>query len=198
MRPTWPARRASGAPGLRARGSRCRLATSAGVNTSIVSQLCGNRELASACRHSHQTSLRTMLVRQPRSPDCPAPRPSARWRSGWPCRWAEANSRLPQRPFAAAVLTPATVTRLHLELRARKPAGMDAHCARQQSSNSTATHSKNQAATGNRPQKSSGRLKRHPPAHKGVTHNARQLIAGERRVFALTAQVPGVDRPGGC
>ena len=133
MRPTWPARRASVAPGLRARGSRCRLATSAGVNTSIVSQLCGNRELASACRHSHPTSLRTMLVRQPRSPDCPAPRPSARWRSGWPCRWAEANSRLPQRPFAAAVLTPATVTRLHLELRARKPAGVDAHCARQQS-----------------------------------------------------------------
>ena len=132
-RPLGLARRASVAPGLRARGSRCRLATSAGVNTSIVSQLCGNRELASACRHSHPTGLRTRLVRHSGSPDYPAPIQSTRWRSGWPYRRAEANSRLPQRQCAAAAFTPATVTRLHLEPRARKPAGMDAHCARQES-----------------------------------------------------------------
>jgi hypothetical protein len=120
------------APGLRARGSRYWQATSVGVNTTIVSQLCGNRELASACRHSHPTGLRTRLVRHSGSPDYPAPVQSTRWRSGWPCWRAEANSRLPQRPCAAAAFTPATVTRLHLEPRARKPAGMDAHCARQE------------------------------------------------------------------
>ena len=77
-------------------------------------------------------SLRTALVRQPGSPDYLAPRSPTRWRSGWPCRRAEANSRLPQKRWAAAAFTPATVTRPHLEPRARKPAGMDAHCARQE------------------------------------------------------------------
>jgi len=67
----------------------------------------------------------------------PTPRPSARWRSGWPCRRAEANSRLPQRPCAATVFAPVTLTRRHSEPRARKPDGMDAHCARQQASDQT-------------------------------------------------------------
>ena len=66
---------------------------------------------------------------KPGSPDCPAPSPPTRWRSGWPYRRAEANSRLPQTMRAAPVLTPTTVTRLRLEPRARKPAGVDAHCA---------------------------------------------------------------------
>ena len=69
---------------------------------------------------------------KPGSPDCSATRLPTRWRSGWPYRRAEANSRLPQRPCAAAAFTPATVSHLHREPRARKPAGMDAHCARQE------------------------------------------------------------------
>ena len=125
----WRAQWASTPAGLRARSSRCRRVTVAGVNTAAANGLCGNRELASAHRHGHplrqradgrgagQSGLlgwRTNVVRKP---------------VGWLWRQAEANSRLPQSWLTIVVLTPTEVACHYLEPRARRPGAMDARQA---------------------------------------------------------------------
>ena len=103
-RRSWRAQWASIPAGLRARGSRCRWLTVAGVNAAAAHGLCGNRELASARRYGHplrqrvgqrgagQSGLpcwRTNLVRKP---------------VGWLWRQAGAHSRLPQSAFVEVAL----------------------------------------------------------------------------------------------
>ena len=125
----WRAQWASIPAGLRARGSRRRRVTVAGVNTAAAHGLCGNRELASARRYGHPLrqradglgsgqsglpDLRTNLVRKP---------------VGWLWRQAEANSRLPQSWLTIEVLTPAEVACQYLEPRARRPGATDARRA---------------------------------------------------------------------
>ena len=125
----WRAQWASIPTGLRARGSRCRWLTVAGVNAAAAHGLCGNRELASARRYGHPLRQRvgqrgagqsglpcwlTNLVRKS---------------VGWLWRQAGANSRLPQSWLTIVVLRPAEVACHYLEPRAHRPGATDARRA---------------------------------------------------------------------
>ena len=128
-RRSWRAQWASIPAGLRARGSRCRWLTVAGVNAAAAHGLCGNRELASARRHGHPLRQRVdgRGVGKAGFPGwCTK---SVRKLVGWLRRQAGANSRLPQSWLTIVVLTPTEVACHYLEPRARRPVVTDARRA---------------------------------------------------------------------
>ena len=128
-RPFWQAQWASIPAGLRARGSRCRRVTVAGVNAAAAHGLCGNRELASARRHGHP-------LRQRADGRGAGQSGLLGWRTnvvrklvGWLWRQAGAHLRLPQSWLTIMVLTPTEVACQYLEPRACRPGATDARQA---------------------------------------------------------------------
>jgi hypothetical protein len=128
-RRSWRAQWASIPAGLRARGSRCRWLTVAGVNAAAAHGLCGNRELASARRYGYPLRQRAD-GRGVGKAGFPGWRTkSVRKLVGWLRRQDGANSRLPQSWLTIVVLTPAEVACHYLEPRARRPVVTDARRA---------------------------------------------------------------------
>ena len=128
-RRSWRAQWASIPAGLRARGSRCRWLTVAGVNAAAAHGLCGNRELASARRYGHPLRQR-VGQRGAGQSGLPCWRTNlVRKLVGWLWRQAGAHSRLPQSWLTIVVLTPAEVACHYLEPRARRPVVTDARRA---------------------------------------------------------------------